>query len=75
MTRTSQILEALRRGAVTSKDISARVPTTRPTISVLLCRLADRGLVEKFGVAHAGSAGRPFVKWRVRKAPSTRCGG
>jgi len=74
MTRAGQILAALRRGAVTSKEIAAQVPTTRPTISVLLCRLADRGLIEKIGVARAQSAGRPFVKWRVRTALSSRPG-
>jgi predicted ArsR family transcriptional regulator len=72
-TRAAQILAALKRGAITSKEIAAQVPTTRQTISVLLCRLADRGLVEPFGVARTMGAGRPFVKWRVR-APSARRG-
>jgi len=71
-TRTNQILKAVRRGAVTSKEISVQVPTTRPTISVLLCRLADRGLIEKWGVVRATGAGRPFVKWRVRGSVSSR---
>ena len=69
MTRIAQILEALRQGAVTAKDIAVRVPTTRPTISVLLRLMADRGLVEPFGVAPTTHAGRPFVKWRLRAAP------
>ena len=68
MTRCSQILAALRQGAVTSLEVAAIVPTTRPTISVLLCRLADRGLIERCGVARAQGAGRPFVKWRLRQS-------
>ena len=71
-TRTKQILNAVRRGAVTSKEIAVQVPTTRLTISVLLCRLADRGLIEKWGVVRASRAGRPFVKWRVRGSVSSR---
>ena len=72
MTRIAQILEALRLGAVTAKDIAARVPTSRPTISVLLCRMADRGLVEQFGVSPATHPGRPFIKWRLRDPLQTK---
>ena len=66
MTRIMQILNAVRDGAETAKDIALRVPTTRRSISVQLCRLADRGVIERFGVAPSHGAGRPFVKWRVR---------
>lgn len=66
MNKTRKILLALHAGASTSKEISRVLRLERGSISVALCRLADRDMVERVGVVNAGRLGRPYVRWRPR---------
>ncbi len=70
MNNTRKILRALHGGAKTSEEISRLACINRRNISVALCRLADRGVVERAGVVNAGRLGRPYVRWRSRRASS-----
>ena len=68
MTKTAQILAAMRDGAVTSAQIAKFVGSHRGNISVTLCRLADLGVVERSGSVSARQIGRPYLRWRQRTA-------
>ena len=68
MSQARKILLALMTGADTSGDIACLIGSKRGVISVALCRLADAGVVERAGVANEGRAGRPYLRWRIRRA-------
>jgi predicted transcriptional regulator len=65
MTKSEQILAAVREGAQTSREIAQRVRQARSTVSVSLARLEDLGAVERRGVAIEGLPGRPCLRWRL----------
>ena len=67
MATTTAILGAILGGADTSAEIAARLGTSRNAISVALCLLAQRGLVESRGAVARGCPGRPYLRWRLRK--------
>ncbi len=67
MTKTAQIVAALRSGAATSQEIAGRIRCERRNVSVALCRLAALGIIERAGVVNARRIGRPYVRWRVRR--------
>lgn len=69
MTQVALILSAMRNGAHTSAQIAHSVGSCQKIISVALCRLADIGVVERFGSTSTGRVGRPYVRWR-RKVTS-----
>jgi predicted transcriptional regulator len=62
MTKTARIVAALRSGAATSQEIAQRVRSDRRNVSVVLCRLAALGIVERAGVVNAHRIGRPYVR-------------
>ncbi len=66
MTQALRIFAAMRGGAETSREIAVVAGSGRANISVVLCGLAELGLIERAGVANSGKLGRPYVRWRLR---------